>query len=85
MEYKEVIEGLNDTHDSLATNRTNDIMRMLTVIATILLPLTVIASIFGMNLPLPFQNSHYSFLIVFAVWLLIVSAMLLFFRRHKWI
>ncbi|MCK4369006.1 MAG: magnesium/cobalt transporter CorA [Dehalococcoidales bacterium] len=84
-EYKEIIEGLNGTYDSLAANRTNEVMRMLTVIATILLPLTVIASFYGMNVPLPFQESHYSFLIVFFIWALVVVGMLYFFRRHRWI
>ena len=84
-EYKEIIEGLNDTYDSLASNRTNEVMRMLTVIATILLPLTVIASIYGMNVPLPFQESHYSFLVVFSIWAVVVAGMLYFFRRHHWI
>ena len=84
-EYKEVIEGLNATHDSLASNRTNEVIRMLTIIATILLPLTVLASIYGMNIPLPFQNSSYSFLFVLIIWIVIVSGMLYFFRRHHWI
>jgi magnesium transporter len=84
-EYKEIIEGLNDTHDSLATNRTNEVMRMLTIIATILLPLTVVASIYGMNIPLPFQHSSYSFIFVLFVWVVIVSGMLYFFRRNHWI
>jgi len=84
-EYKEIIEGLSDTHDSLATNRTNEVVRMLTVIATILLPITVVASIFGMNIPLPFQNSSYSLLFVFLIMLAIVSGMLYFFRRQHWI
>ena len=60
-EYKEIIEGLNDTHDSLATNRTNEVVRMLTIIATIMLPITVVASIFGMHIPLPFQDSSSPF------------------------
>ena len=84
-EYKEIIEGLNDTHDSLATNRTNEVVRMLTIIATILLPLTVVASIYGMNVPLPFQDSSYSLVFLLAVWLVIISGMLYFFRRHHWI
>jgi magnesium transporter len=84
-EYKEIIEGLNDTHDSLATNRTNEVMRMLTIIATILLPLTVVASIYGMNVPLPFQDSGYSLIFVLVIWAGIVSGMLYFFRRHRWI
>ncbi len=84
-EYKEVIEGLNDTHDSLATNRTNEVMRMLTIIATILLPITVVAGIFGMNIPLPFQNSSYSLLYIVLIMIAIVGSMLYFFRRQHWI
>ena len=80
-EYKEIIEGLNDTHDSLATNRTNEVMRMLTIIATILLPITVVASIYGMNISLPFQNSSYSFLYVLLIMLVVISGMLYFFHR----
>lgn len=80
-EYKEIIEGLNDTYDSLASNRTNEVMRMLTVIATILLPITVVASIYGMNIPLPFQDSHYSFLLVFLIIAVFIGGMLLLFRR----
>jgi len=85
-EYKEIIEGLNDTHDSLATNRTNEVMRILTVIATILLPITVVASIFGMNIPLGhFSDSPYSALYVSLICLAIISGMLYFFRRQHWI
>ncbi len=85
-EYKEIIEGLNDTHDSLASNRTSEVMRMLTIIATILLPITVVASIFGMNIPLgPFRDSAYSPLYVFLICLAIISGMLYFFRRQRWI
>jgi magnesium transporter len=84
-EFKEIIEGLNDTHDSLATNHTNEVMRMLTIIATVLLPLTLLAGIYGMNVPLPFQDSHYSFILIFIVWVIIVSGMLYFFRRNRWI
>ena len=82
-EYKEIIEGLNDTYDSLAGNRTNDVMRMLTVIAVILLPITVVASIFGMNIPLPFQNSTHSLLFVFLIMAVIIGGMLYFFRRKR--
>ncbi len=85
-EYKEIIEGLNDTHDSLVSNRTNEVMRMLTIIATILLPVTVVASIFGMNIPLGvFEASGYSFLFVFLIMLAIVGGMLYFFHRQHWI
>ena len=84
-EYKEIIEGLNDTHDSLASNRTNEVMRTLTIIATILLPITVVASIFGMNIPLPFQGSSYSLLFVFLIMIAIIGGMLYIFHRQRWI
>jgi magnesium transporter len=84
-EYKEIIEGLNDTYDSLATNRTNEVVRVLTTIATILLPLTVVASLYGMNIPLPFQESPLSFGLVFVIWIVIACGMLYFFRRKRWI
>lgn len=85
-EYKEIIEGLSDTHDSLATNRTNEIVRMLTVIATIMLPITVVASVFGMNVPLGFfRDSDFSALFVLLICLVIIAGMLLFFRRQRWI
>jgi magnesium transporter len=80
-EYKEIIEGLSDTYDSLATNRTNEVVRTLTIIATILLPITVVASIYGMNIELPFQGSGYSFLIVLLIMLIIIGGMLYIFRR----
>ena len=84
-EYKEVIEGLNDTYDSLATNRTNEVMRILTAIGTVLLPLIVVTSIYGMNVPLPFQHSPHALLLVLLATLIIIAAMLYFFRRQHWI
>jgi magnesium transporter len=84
-EYKELIEGLNDTHDSLMTNRTNTIIRLLTIISTILLPTTLIASIWGMNIPLPFQNSEYAFNYIGIIIASIIGGMLFFFRSKKWL
>jgi len=84
-EYKEIIEGLNDTHDSLANNRTNEVMRILTIVATIFFPITLIASIWGMNIPLPFQHSSYSLLYIILIMVGIIGGMLYFFRRRHWI
>jgi len=84
-EYKELIEGLNDTHDSLMTNRTNTIIRLLTIISTILLPTTLIASIWGMNIGLPFQNSSHSFIYIVLIMAGIIGGMFYFFRRKKWL
>lgn len=85
-EYKEIVEGLNDTHDSVATNRTNEIVRMLTIIATILLPITVVASIFGMNIPLGiFRESPLAALYVTLICAAIIGGMLYLFKRNNWI
>src|SRR5881398_2204240 len=47
--YKEVVEGLEDTNESVISHRLNDVLRVLTVISVVFLPLTLIASVFGMN------------------------------------
>jgi magnesium transporter len=82
-EYKEIIEGLSDTYDSLATNRTNEVVRILTIFATVMLPVTVVASIYGMNIELPFMHSGYALLYVFLIMLVIVVGILYFLRRIR--
>ena len=84
-EYKEIIEGLNDTHDSLANNRTNSVMRILTIVATIFFPITLVASIWGMNIPLPFKESGNALLYISLIMAGIISSMLYFFHRRRWI
>ena len=84
-EYKEIIEGLNDTHDSLSNNRTNSVMRILTIVATIFFPITLVASIWGMNIPLPFHNSEHAFLYISLIMAGIIGGMLYFFHRRRWI
>ena len=84
-EYKEIIEGLNDTHDSLASNRTNEVMRVLTIVATILRPMTLLASIWGRNIPLPFQHSSYALFYIILIMIAIIASMLYFFHRQHWI
>ncbi len=88
-EYKEIIEGLNDTYDSLATNRTNEAMRILTVLGTIMLPLLVVSGLWSMNIPLPFGANPGGdprfFGVMIGILLMMVAGMLLFFRRKHWI
>src|SRR6059058_4540937 len=62
--YKEVVEGLEDTNESVISHRLNDVLRVLTVISVIFLPLTLIASIFGMNVRVPGQGSVAAFWVV---------------------
>jgi magnesium transporter len=84
-EYKEIIEGLNDTHDSLASNSTNEVIRILTIISTIFMPITLIASLWGMNIPLPFGNSEHGLAYIIIIMAGIVGGMLYLFRRRHWI
>ena len=80
-DYGELIEGLSQTFDSLLTNRTNDIMRVLTYFSTIMLPLTVVASLFGMNVEFPFLTSTTAFWVIVGVMALMIVALVFFFRR----
>jgi magnesium transporter len=84
-DYQELIEGLSKTFDSLQTNRINDIMKTLTFFSAILLPLTFITGLYGMNIGLPFQSDSRSFLIIIGLMLMVVIAMLFYFRRRKWL
>ena len=59
--YKEVIEGLEATNESAIAHRTNETFQILTAISLIFLPLTLIASLFGMNVHLPWEDSPHAF------------------------
>jgi magnesium transporter len=82
-EYKEIIEGLSSTYDSLSSHRTNEVIRLLTVIAIVLLPITVVASIYGMNIPLPFQDSDFAFIFVVVMMAAIIGGILFILRRLR--
>jgi len=84
-EYKEVVEGLNASIDSLYSRRANEVTKMLTVLGTILLPLLALASLYGMNVPLPFDDSSLAFLFILLITLAISSGMLAYFRIKHWI
>ncbi len=81
-DFGELIEGLSQTFDSLLTNRTNEIMRMLTIFNTIMLPLTVLTGIFGMNVEFPFPMGNLTFFIIMAVMVVVTTGLLLYFNRR---
>lgn len=85
-DYREVIEGLSETSDSVTSYRINDVMRVLTVISVIMLPLTLISGIYGMNLEwLPAADTFYGFFIIIGFMVLIAGGMLLYFRKRGFI
>jgi magnesium transporter len=83
--YKEVVEGLEDTNESLLSHRLNDVLRVLTVISVVFLPLTLIASVMGMNVRVPGQGSIGAFWILIAAMVVLLVGMVAYFRRRGWL
>jgi magnesium transporter len=75
---------LSTTFDPMQTNKTNEIMKILTLISSIILPLTFLTGLYGMNILLPLQNENYAFYIVIAIMLTIGGGMIAYFRRKRW-
>jgi magnesium transporter len=83
--YKEVVEALEDTNESVISHRVNDILRFLTAISVIVLPLTLIASIWGMNVGVPGEGDSEDFYVVVGAMLVLLVGMVAFFRRRGWL
>ena len=66
--YKEVVEALEETNESVISHRVNDILRVLTAISVIVLPLTLIASIWGMNVGVPGEGDRTDFCVIVGAW-----------------
>ena len=88
-ETRDVIDLFKDTDSTLATYRVNDILRVLTILATIGTVLTVLASFYGMNIPLPGGSnpggSPHTWWILLVVMFVIMGAMLVYFRRKRFL
>jgi magnesium transporter len=83
--YKEVVEGLEQTNESVISHRQNDILRILTVFSVVLLPLTLLTGIFGMNVKFPgFETEEAWWAIVGGMFVVLVS-LLGFFRYKRWL
>jgi magnesium transporter len=82
---KEVVDALSATTDSLTSHRLNEVIKTLTIFSVIMLPLTLISSIYGMNVPLPYQDNPVSFTLIMLSLGLIALLMLLFFRLRRWL
>ncbi|MFA5096168.1 MAG: CorA family divalent cation transporter, partial [Candidatus Omnitrophota bacterium] len=83
---RDVVTGAMEAYVSVVSNRLNEVMKTLTVIATIMMPLTLIASIYGMNFKhMPELNHALGYPLVISLMAGIAIFMLLFFRRKKWI
>ena len=84
-DYGEMIEGLAHTYDSLQTNKTNEIMRTLTLVSAIILPLTFLTSLYGMNVKLPYQDSPYFFTSLLSFMIILAVTLIYYFKRKSWL
>jgi len=84
--YRELITELKENYLSNITLRMNQVMKLLTIITTIFIPLTFIAGIYGMNFTnMPELNWKYGYFIVLGIMFFLTSGMLIYFRRKKWL
>lgn len=84
--YRDLITGLLDAHLSVVSNRLNEVMKVLTIFSAIMLPLTFIVGVYGMNFDnMPELHSRYGYFVILALMALVASGMLLFFWNKGWL
>lgn len=84
--YTEMLLGLMDMYMSSVSNRMNNIMKILTIISTIFIPITFIAGVYGMNFKyMNFLNNPYGYHITWAIMIIMAVAMLLYYKKKKWL
>ncbi len=82
--YKEVVEALEDTNESVIGHQQNDRLQVLTVFSVILLPLTLISGIFGMNVDFPGFDQRWMWWVIVGVMVSILASAVAFFRWKRW-
>jgi magnesium transporter len=83
--FKEVVEALEDTNESVISHRQNDVLRILTVVSVVLLPLTLITGIFGMNVHFPGFETAAAFWVIAGFMLGLAIGLITFFRFKRWL
>jgi magnesium transporter len=83
--YKEVVEALEDTNESVISHRQNDVLRILTIFSVTMLPLSLLAGIFGMNVGFPGEGTHQAFWIIVGAMVATLMGMVAFFRYKRWL
>jgi magnesium transporter len=84
--YREMLSGMLDIYLSSVSNRLNSVMKVLTIIATIFMPLTFIAGIYGMNFKyMPELEWRWGYPAVWLIVVIIGISMLIYFRKRKWL
>jgi len=84
--FRDIIAGMLDLYLSSISNRMNEVMKVLTIIATIFIPLTFLTGVYGMNFEyMPGLKWHWAYFALWGVMLAIGAGMMIFFRRKKWL
>ncbi len=82
---KEMIDALQDTHESWLSHRTNAIVQLLTIFSVTMLPLTFFTGLYGMNVTLPMQGQPLAFLGILGLMGLLLIAMIVYFWHRHWL
>jgi magnesium transporter len=84
--FRDMLSGMLDIYLSTVSNRLNEVMKVLTIIATIFMPLTFIAGVYGMNFKyMPELEMRWGYFGVLGIMLIVAMVMLIYFRRKKWL
>jgi len=83
--YKEVVEALESTNESVISHKQANVLRLLTIISVTMLPLTLITGVFGMNVLFPGEGTHPAFWAVVGLLAATLAGMLGFFRWKRWL
>jgi magnesium transporter len=83
--YKEVVEALEDTNESVISHRQNRVLQILTIFSVVLLPLTLISGIFGMNVNFPGYGTHTAFWVIVGLMAATIAGMIAFIRWKRWL
>ena len=84
--YRDLLSGMMDIYHSILSNKMNEIMKVLTIISSVFIPVTFIAGVYGMNFHhMPELRSKWGYPLALLSMLMIISGMLYYFRRKKWL
>ena len=84
--FRDILTGMLDVYLSSVSNRMNEVMKVLTIIATIFIPLTFIVGVYGMNFAyMPELRWRWSYPAVWVLMLAVAFSLILYFRRKKWL
>ncbi len=83
--FRDILGGIHDTYLSSVSNRMNEIMKVLTIISTIFIPITFIAGVYGMNFKnIPELRWPFGYYLIWCIMIIIAISLILFFKRRKW-